>query len=83
MDRATPAIGSREALTVSRSWSSAPPISSPDPTEILAVLVEMPRIDESAAVNARSFQLSGLSINNRTMDMSRIDEVVTLGDTEV
>lgn len=46
-------------------------------------LVDMPRIDPSTAVNSRSLQLSGYSINDQMMDMSRIDEVVTLGDTEI
>ncbi len=49
------------------------------PTE----LVDVPRLDESAAVRTRNFELSGYAINNQTMDMSRIDEVVTLGDTEI
>ncbi|MHA7132814.1 multicopper oxidase family protein [Oerskovia turbata] len=38
---------------------------------------------ESHAVRTRSFELSGNQINGRSMDMSRIDEVVTIGETEV
>jgi FtsP/CotA-like multicopper oxidase with cupredoxin domain len=38
---------------------------------------------EEDAARTRSFELRGRSINGRKMDMSRIDEVVTLGDTEV
>ncbi|ARU53288.1 hypothetical protein CBR64_19475 [Cellulosimicrobium cellulans] len=40
-------------------------------------------LDEGDAVRTRTFQLSGRSINGRSMDMSRVDEVVTVGETEV
>ncbi|WP_426308746.1 multicopper oxidase family protein [Cellulosimicrobium sp. E-16] len=40
-------------------------------------------LDEADAVRTRTFQLSGRSINGRSMDMSRVDEVVTVGETEV
>ena len=46
-------------------------------------LVELPAPDEGAADRTRAFELSGYSINGRAMDMDRIDEVVTVGDTEV
>ncbi|MGC0272088.1 multicopper oxidase family protein [Pseudactinotalea sp. Z1739] len=46
-------------------------------------LVEMPRIDESTAARTRDFELSGVSINGQEMDMARIDEIITLGDTEI
>jgi FtsP/CotA-like multicopper oxidase with cupredoxin domain len=52
-------------------------------THVPDELVEVPRIDESAAVMTRDFELSGTSINGQTMDMSRIDDVVTVGDTEI
>ncbi len=38
---------------------------------------------ESDAARTRTFELQGRSINGKSMDMSRIDEVVTLGDTEI
>lgn len=38
---------------------------------------------EQDAARTRAFELRGVSINGRQMDMSRIDEVVTLGDTEI
>ncbi|MCY7412202.1 MAG: multicopper oxidase domain-containing protein, partial [Salinibacterium sp.] len=46
-------------------------------------LVETPRIEASSASTVRDFSLSGYSINGQMMDMSRIDEVITLGDTEI
>lgn len=38
---------------------------------------------EEDAVRTREFRLSGRSINGQSMDMDRVDEVITLGDTEV
>lgn len=52
-------------------------------TAIPAHLVDVPRVDASTAREARTFDLSGYAINNQMMDMGRIDEVVTLGDTEI
>lgn len=48
-----------------------------------AKLAEVPRLDPSDAATERSFSLAGSTINGRPMDMSRIDEVVTVGDTEI
>lgn len=39
--------------------------------------------DEQEAERTRSFELSGYSINGLPMDADRVDEVVTLGDTEI
>lgn len=52
-------------------------------TAVPAQLVDVPRMDESTATRTRTFDLSGYAINNQMMDMGRIDEVVTLGDTEI
>ncbi|SFR38674.1 Multicopper oxidase with three cupredoxin domains (includes cell division protein FtsP and spore coat protein CotA) [Microbacterium azadirachtae] len=52
-------------------------------TRIPDTLVDMPVPDETVVARTRDFELSGYSINGRSMDMSRIDDVVTLGDTEV
>lgn len=46
-------------------------------------LIDVPRIQESAAATTRDFALAGYAINGLAMDMARIDEVVTLGDTEI
>lgn len=48
-----------------------------------AALVPMTRMPESSAVKERSFTLNGLQINDRAMDINRIDEVVTVGTTEI
>ncbi len=53
------------------------------PSGVPDALVDVPRLDESEAQRTRSFDISGYSINGQSMDLSRVDEVVTLGDTEV
>jgi FtsP/CotA-like multicopper oxidase with cupredoxin domain len=47
------------------------------------VLVDQDLHDPSEVVSTRSFRLSGTSINGRDMDLSRIDEVVTVDTTEI
>ena len=46
-------------------------------------LVPVDRLVQSDASQQRSFILNGMNINNRLMDMGRIDETVTAGATEV
>lgn len=47
-------------------------------------LVSIDRPDEASASRTRTFELNGGSrINDQKMDMGRIDEVVTEGDTEI
>lgn len=46
-------------------------------------LVAIPRIEESSATRTRDFELAGFAINGEVMDMARIDDVVTLDDTEI
>ncbi|MGA9747314.1 MAG: multicopper oxidase domain-containing protein [Nocardioides sp.] len=46
-------------------------------------LVHATPLEESDAQRTRSFDISGYSINGASMDMARIDEIVTVGDTEV
>ena len=48
-----------------------------------AELVPLPRLDDADATAERRFVLDGKQINQEGMDLSRIDEVVTLGATEV
>ncbi len=48
-----------------------------------AALAVLPEISESDAVNTRVFDLDEPRINGQVMDMSRIDEVVTVDTTEV
>ena len=45
-------------------------------------LASIEPLRESDAVATRSFTLDGFTINGETMDMDRIDEVVTAGSTE-
>ncbi|MDP8969294.1 MAG: multicopper oxidase domain-containing protein [Actinomycetota bacterium] len=51
--------------------------------DIPAVLTERPGLDQADAVQTRHFRLGGTSINGLGMDTERIDEVVTVGDTEI
>jgi len=46
-------------------------------------LVPMERLDDLDATGERRFVLDGKQINQQQMDLARIDEVVTVGDTEV
>ena len=62
-------------------------VGSPTPEAVTALptqLVTLERYDEGDVDVTREFQLGpGLTINNRKFAMSRIDETVRLGDTEV
>ena len=55
---------------------------SPSP-DLPKRLTEMPAPDESKASVERSFELAGTTINGEPMKMSRVDETVTVGDTEI
>jgi blue copper oxidase len=46
-------------------------------------LATIDRPDSGEATTTREFRLSGTSINGEQMDMDRIDQVVTVGDTEI
>lgn len=58
-----------------------------DATTIPDKLSAIPKVLESAAVRTRTFDLMGMgpmvNINGKQMDMTRIDEVVKQGDTEI
>ncbi len=51
--------------------------------DIPAVLAPRPGLEEADAVQTRHFRLGGTSINGLGMDTERIEEVVTVGDTEI
>jgi FtsP/CotA-like multicopper oxidase with cupredoxin domain len=55
-------------------------VPSPPVPEQLATI---DRPDAAAAATTREFRLGGNQINGRSMDMDRVDEVVTVGDTEI
>ena len=46
-------------------------------------LGELERLDPATASTTRTFRISGRAINGRPMEMARIDEVVTVGETEI
>ncbi|MEP6478605.1 MAG: multicopper oxidase domain-containing protein [Rhodoglobus sp.] len=48
-----------------------------------AKLVSIDRFSEKDADAERTFQMDGTEINSQDMEMGRIDEVVTLGSTEI
>lgn len=48
-----------------------------------ARLAEIEPLHERDAVSTREFRLSGRNINGERMDMSRIDEIVTVDSTEI
>lgn len=48
-----------------------------------AKLATIDRLDPATATAQRSFELTGTKINDRRMDMGRIDLTVTLGTTEI
>ncbi|MFJ1511889.1 multicopper oxidase family protein [Cellulosimicrobium funkei] len=58
-------------------------VPSPDVPATLGATDPADALDESDAVRTRRFELSGSAINGRSMDMTRVDEVVTVGETEV
>ena len=51
--------------------------------QVAADLADVPQPDEAAATKTRKFGITDFAINGRPMDMSRIDEVVTVGDSEI
>src|SRR5690606_14428376 len=56
---------------------------APAPAWPRSAEAERDRLSESAASVRRSFELDERTINGRTMDLGRIDEVVTVGSTEI
>jgi blue copper oxidase len=55
---------------------------TPSPA-VPARLADLPRLEATSAVTTRHFDLGGTHINGRDMDMDRIDETVTVGETEI
>jgi bilirubin oxidase len=51
--------------------------------EVPASLVPLPPVDTSHIAEERSFTLDGTDIDSKSMDMNRIDAVVTVGTTEI
>ncbi|MCE7981314.1 MAG: copper oxidase, partial [Caldilinea sp. CFX5] len=74
------AYGSQDEFDILRLQAAAQLQPLPDLPASLAVIE---RLHESDAVQTRTFRLDGRQINDRRMDMHRIDEVVTVGNTEI
>jgi suppressor of ftsI len=55
---------------------------APSPA-VPAALVDVPRLEESAASVHRDMTLDGFVIDQEPMDLARIDHVVEVGDTEI
>ena len=59
----------------------------PDTTEVPERLASLPEVDEGAATEERFFEMEAMgisgTINGKYFDMERIDEEVTLDDTEI
>ncbi|HEX5596658.1 MAG TPA: multicopper oxidase domain-containing protein [Micromonosporaceae bacterium] len=72
--------GGGDSFDVLQLRAAATLTPSPEPP---AVLAPVERLDPADAVTTRQFRLTGRNINGRTMEMDRIDEVVTLGTTEI
>lgn len=75
-DRLTGGDDAFDVLELRAADSLAPSAPLPDR------LVASPVLEESAVASVRRFSLSGTAVNDLDMDLSRIDEVVTVGDTE-
>lgn len=60
----------------------AAPTLEPSPP-LPDVLADVPRIAESEATVTREFEVAVRLVNGRSMDPARIDEVVTVGTTEI
>ncbi|WP_278235832.1 multicopper oxidase domain-containing protein [Isoptericola sp. AK164] len=71
--------GEDELDVLALSAPAGLPASAPVPSR----LVEVPRYDLAEAVRTRRFEMRTDRINEQPMDMSRIDEVVTVDELEV
>jgi FtsP/CotA-like multicopper oxidase with cupredoxin domain len=57
-------------------------VLSPSPP-LPNALVQQPTLDELSVTHTRAFELSGSSINGRSMDLGRIDHTSTIGEAEI
>lgn len=72
--------GGADAFDVLQLRAAGSLDASPD---LPADLAPAPDVDPAEAVRTRTFLLNTPEINGQVMDMGRIDEVVTVGDTEI
>lgn len=74
------AYGSNDSFDILQLRAADQLRPSPQLPSTLAVIEQLPERD---AVRTREFRLDGRAINDRNMDMRRIDEVVTVDTTEI
>ncbi|MFC7624400.1 multicopper oxidase family protein [Microlunatus sp. GCM10028923] len=77
------AMGGNDAFDVLELRAAASLKPSPAPDWPRSAQAAEDELHDSAATRTRTFELDERKINGRTMDLSRIDEVVTVGSTEV
>lgn len=75
--------GANDEFDVLEFRAAASLAASPEPAWPQAADAASDELHLEDAVEMRSFELQGREINGERMDMSRIDEVVYVGDTEV
>lgn len=77
------AMGGNDAFDVLELRAAKTLQSSPKPRRRRAAKADHDTLDEAAVSRTRVFELEERKINRRLMDMSRIDEVITVGSTEI
>ncbi|MFI2365084.1 multicopper oxidase family protein [Promicromonospora sp. NPDC019610] len=77
------AMGGNDAFDVLELRAADRLAPSPEPAWTPSVHAGEDALRESDAAVTREFELDDRHINGRTMDMARIDEAATVGDTEV
>lgn len=75
--------GANDEFDVLEFRAAAELSPSPEPDWEASMHAEDDALHEEEATVTRSFELEGRDINGKEMDMSRIDEVAYVGDTEV
>ncbi|MFD7023983.1 multicopper oxidase family protein [Promicromonospora sukumoe] len=77
------AMGGNDAFDVLELRAADSLTPSPEPAWTPSAHAEHDALRESDAAVTREFELDDRHINGRTMDMRRVDEAVTVGDTEI
>ena len=75
--------GANDEFDVLELRAAATLAPSPEPAWEPSAHAEADALHEREAVRTRAFELEGRDINGQEMDMTRIDEVVHVGDTEI
>lgn len=75
--------GANDAFDVVEFRAADELVPSPEPSWSPAAEADADALHEEDATVTRAFELEGREINGERMDMSRIDEIAYVGDTEV